>query len=139
MLGHLGNDAAAVLLVDRAVRAVLTPVAIGNRPSVLAHAEGFGVFRHQPGGWRGGGSAQDNADAMCRQDRDGTIEPGEVAVPFCRLQPGPGKLRPPDHVEAGLGHQARIDRPALFWPMLWVVVNAVEEHRFFSFRSIRTR
>ena len=56
------------------------------------------------------------------------VEPVEVELAFARLEQDPGEFGDADDVEAGLVHHAEIGLPALFRPMLGVVVDA-DVHR----------
>ncbi len=82
------------------------------------------VLLHEPGRDVAHRHAEHHLHLGLLAEREEAVEPREVVAAFGRLEPAPGELGDPDHVEGVLPHHREVDPPSLLRPVLGIVVDA---------------
>ena len=86
LLGHLFNDAAAVLYIMRIVRATVSATAVSCLYATALKHSNVGVHLREPNGRSRGGSAEKNVDACRGKLIYNLVYPGKIIVSGCGLK-----------------------------------------------------
>src|SRR5580704_12577051 len=122
---HLG-DVSRFLLINRRGIIVVAPGTVGQACSCETDARHFWVTLGQPRRRRVGGRAHDRLKSMALAKLKCTIEEGKVVATFLRFPDAPSPFSHPDDVHPGLDNSPKVGIPLGFWPLLWIVNDAVE-------------
>ena len=79
---------------------------------------------NEPGGGRGGGSAEDHLQSLFFRHGDDAVKEGEVKAALLRLHPVPGKLTDADHIAAQLQNAVHIGLHQGGVPLFGIVVDS---------------
>ena len=125
-LGEAPHDVAREAPVGRRRRREVLPAARPVRGAALIGGERLRVAGAHPRRGRGGRGRQIHLDAAGVQLVDHPVEPLEVPYALGGLDAGPGEDAEADDVDARLAHEAHVLVPDVFWPLVGVVVGAVQ-------------
>ena len=89
--------------------------------SVSSNRQHVGMGVSQPDRGRSHWCAQQDLEAMLLTQLAHPVDPGETVPAWLRLQPRPGELEHPDHIEAEIGHGLKMPFPLRRIPVLWVI------------------
>ena len=111
---HAGRDTFAVRAVDGRSRAVMAAVSMARAAAGLVDLAHLRMRTCQPGWWRGGRSAWDDAEAFVLQQAHGPVHPGEVKHAVARLHLHPREFQDAHAGDAVFSHQVQIAFPSCF-------------------------
>jgi hypothetical protein len=137
-LGHLLDDALGIVPIDVAVQTDGAAGAFMFDLTAFINRQNLRMLLGQPERRGRGGRGENHFQSSLAHHIHHAPQPGEIKLAVFWLAKAPGKFAKPHHVEARLGHEARVNLPLFLGvfrgaavredPLLRMIINA-EIHR----------